>query len=82
MGSTGVIGNAVVNTHYMGEMIATHLGGRTVPRIDLSPEPELLETGGTSWSAGADLFLKTGTDVKPGSYTSKLTLSLFEDVVD
>ncbi len=47
-----------------------------------STSSELLETGGTSWSAGADLFLKTGTDVKPGSYTSKLTLSLFEDVVD
>ncbi|WP_207477772.1 nucleotidyltransferase family protein [Arenibaculum pallidiluteum] len=40
------IGNAVVNTHYMGEMIASHLAGRTTPRIDLSPEPELLETGG------------------------------------
>lgn len=31
-----------------------------------------------SWSVGADLFLRTGADVVPGSYTSKLTLSLFE----
>ena len=31
-----------------------------------------------SWSAGADLFLRTPTDVAPGSYSATLTLSLFE----
>lgn len=37
---------AVVNTFYKGEMIARHLEGRAAPRIRLSPEEELLETGG------------------------------------
>ncbi|MET4156940.1 hypothetical protein [Agromyces sp. PvR057] len=31
------------------------------------------------WTANADLVLKTPVDVAPGSYTSLLTLSLFED---
>ncbi|KTR95438.1 hypothetical protein NS220_05920 [Microbacterium testaceum] len=43
---------------------------------------DLLQAGGKSWSASADLVLKTGTDVAPGSYSSTLTLSLFEDVVN
>jgi N-acetyl-alpha-D-muramate 1-phosphate uridylyltransferase len=38
--------DAIVNTHYLGDMIASHLQGRTVPRITLSPEEKLLETGG------------------------------------
>lgn len=38
------IAGIVVNTHYRGEMIAAHLAGR--PGIVLSPEDELLETGG------------------------------------
>lgn len=37
---------AVVNTHYLGDMIAKHLGDRTRPRVRLSPEVSLLETGG------------------------------------
>lgn len=37
---------AVVNTHYLGAMIETHLAARARPRIVLSPEAELLETGG------------------------------------
>lgn len=32
-----------------------------------------------SWTANADLILQTETDVAPGSYTSVLTLSLFEE---
>ncbi len=32
-----------------------------------------------SWTADAGLTLKTDVDVQPGSYTSLLTLSLFED---
>lgn len=42
----------------------------------------IVEAGGTSWSATAGLFLKTGIDVAPGSYQSTLTLSLFEDVYE
>jgi N-acetyl-alpha-D-muramate 1-phosphate uridylyltransferase len=38
--------HVVVNTHHMAEAVAAHLKARTRPRIDLSHEPELLETGG------------------------------------
>jgi N-acetyl-alpha-D-muramate 1-phosphate uridylyltransferase len=37
---------AVVNLHYKPEMIEAALAGRTRPRIELSHEAELLETGG------------------------------------
>ena len=37
---------AVVNTHYRGEMIEAHLKDRRAPRIRFSHEPEILETGG------------------------------------
>ncbi len=36
----------VVNTHYLAARIETHMAGRAGPRIILSHEPELLETGG------------------------------------
>jgi MurNAc alpha-1-phosphate uridylyltransferase len=36
----------VVNTHYLGDMLAAHLATRTTPRIILSPEDTLLDTGG------------------------------------
>ncbi len=36
----------VVNTHYMAAMIAAHLACRDQPRIEISEEPELLDTGG------------------------------------
>lgn len=36
----------VVNTHYLGDMLAAHLSSRTAPRIVLSPEDPLLDTGG------------------------------------
>lgn len=36
----------VVNTHYKAEMVGRHLAERRDVRIALSPEPELLETGG------------------------------------
>ncbi len=37
---------------------------------------EVREEG--SWQANADLFLRTPVDVEPGTYSSVLTLSLFE----
>lgn len=40
-----------------------------------------VETGTTSWSARAALVLKTPSDVAPGAYSSTLTLSLFEDII-
>jgi MurNAc alpha-1-phosphate uridylyltransferase len=36
----------VVNTHYKGAMMAAHLARRDHPRIELSEEAELLDTGG------------------------------------
>jgi N-acetyl-alpha-D-muramate 1-phosphate uridylyltransferase len=36
----------VVNLHYKAELVAARLNGRTGPRIDLSREATLLETGG------------------------------------
>ena len=36
----------VVNTHYLAAMIAEHLARRAHPRIEISEEPELLDTGG------------------------------------
>lgn len=37
---------AVVNLHYLGDMIRAHLAGRTAPEIVFSPEDPVLETGG------------------------------------
>lgn len=37
------------------------------------------QAGAGSWTADADLVLKTGLDVAPGSYSALVTLSLFED---
>ena len=36
----------VVNLHYKAEMVAAQLARRTHPQVELSREPELLETGG------------------------------------
>ena len=61
------IGTAVVNTHYKGEMIAAHLKDRTAPRIVLSPEADLLETGGGIKQAlpelGTNPFLSVNADI-------------------
>lgn len=41
------VGNAVVNLHYYGQQIRTHLGRRDDIRVAFSvEEPEILETGG------------------------------------
>lgn len=37
---------AVVNAHHLGHMIQGHLQGRNTPRIRISREDQLLETGG------------------------------------
>jgi MurNAc alpha-1-phosphate uridylyltransferase len=39
--------SCVVNTHYLGDLLAKHLAGRKTPRIILSPEDTLLDTGGS-----------------------------------
>lgn len=38
--------SCVVNSHYLAPLLERHLAGRKHPKIELSPEPELLETGG------------------------------------
>lgn len=40
------IAEAVVNTHYLADQIAAHTARRRAPRITISHEPDLLETGG------------------------------------
>ncbi len=66
------VATAVVNAHYKGEMIADHLArrvasGRPTPRIVLSPEDELLDTGGGVRRAlpmlGPDPFYVVNADI-------------------
>ncbi len=40
------VDHVVVNTHYMAARIAAQLARRTAPRLEISEERELLETGG------------------------------------
>lgn len=41
------VAHVVVNTHYKGDMLISHLGARTHPRITISDEcDELMDTGG------------------------------------
>ncbi len=44
-----------VNTHYMAAQLEAHLARRDAPRIVISHEPELLETGGGVLNALPDL---------------------------
>lgn len=44
--SASGIGEVVVNTHYKAEMLEAHLAKRQAPRIHISREDVLLETGG------------------------------------
>jgi len=57
----------VVNTHHLGAMIERHVAGRPSPRIELSPEDALLETGGGVARAlpmlGDDPFFVVNADV-------------------
>lgn len=60
--------DAVVNVHYLAQMIEDHLVARTAPRIDISDEREtLLETGGGVTKAlpllGAGPFYVVNADI-------------------
>jgi N-acetyl-alpha-D-muramate 1-phosphate uridylyltransferase len=63
----------VVNTHYMAERVVEQLAGRRTPSIEISQEPELLDTGGgvknaltllgeTFFVVNADVFWLDGKD--------------------
>ncbi len=58
---------AVVNSHYLGDMIVNHLAGRTHPALVSSPEAQALETGGGIKQAlhhfGTDPFLVANADI-------------------
>jgi MurNAc alpha-1-phosphate uridylyltransferase len=59
--------DVAVNLHHHGEQLADHLAGRAAPRIALSREPALLETGGGVRQAlgllGAGPFFVVNGDV-------------------
>lgn len=61
------IGKAVVNTHYHADLVQQHLAKRTKPKVVLSHEEELLETGGGIVKAlpllGTEPFFSTNSDV-------------------
>lgn len=61
------ITRAVVNTHYLGEQIAAHVKARTRPQIVISPEENILETGGGIKNAlsllGTEVFFTLNADV-------------------
>jgi MurNAc alpha-1-phosphate uridylyltransferase len=58
---SGGVSEVMVNLHYKPEMIESHLKSRRAPKISLSYEPELLETGGgvakvLDWFGGKPFF--------------------------
>ncbi|MEQ8934196.1 MAG: nucleotidyltransferase family protein, partial [Amphiplicatus sp.] len=57
---------AVVNVHYLGGQIETHLSTRKTPEIDISHEETLLDTGGGVAKAlpllGKDVFYAVNSD--------------------
>jgi N-acetyl-alpha-D-muramate 1-phosphate uridylyltransferase len=61
------IPRAVVNLHYFRPVLEAHLTARTKPRIEFSPEVDLLETGGGVRHAldllGTDAFYVANADV-------------------
>lgn len=58
---------AVVNAHYLADQIAAHLAHRSAPKVEISREPQLLDTGGGVVKAlpklGADPFFVLNADV-------------------
>jgi len=66
---------------FAGQPVATSTdGGQGLVDKELlsSTFDSASDTTPGAWTATADLTLKTGADVKPGDYSSTLTLSLFE----
>lgn len=61
------IERVVVNLHHFRSTLERHLAGRSTPRIALSPEDELLETGGGIRRAlpllGGEVFYAANADV-------------------
>jgi MurNAc alpha-1-phosphate uridylyltransferase len=61
------VGACIVNTHYLGEQIAAHLAARRRPAISISPERDLLDTGGGVAKAlpmlGGDAFYAVNADI-------------------
>lgn len=61
------IERAVINLHYFQDIMEAHLADRRSPRIELSPEPDLLETGGGVKNAlprlGREPFYVANADV-------------------
>jgi MurNAc alpha-1-phosphate uridylyltransferase len=58
--------HVVVNTHYMSAMVAASLAGRDHPHIEISQEPELLDTGGgvaQALPSLGDVFFVVNADV-------------------
>jgi MurNAc alpha-1-phosphate uridylyltransferase len=56
----------VVNTHYLASQVTSHLAQRRSPRIEISPEDDLLETGGGVLKALpllGESFFVTNSDV-------------------
>jgi MurNAc alpha-1-phosphate uridylyltransferase len=61
------VGECIVNTHYLGEQISAHLASRRRPAISISPERDLLDTGGGVAKAlpmlGGDPFYAVNADI-------------------
>jgi MurNAc alpha-1-phosphate uridylyltransferase len=61
------VADCVVNTHYLGDIIVKHLARRATPRIAISHEDTLLDTGGGVFRAlpklGAEPFFVVNADV-------------------
>lgn len=64
--SNSGVEEAVVNTHYMAEMLEAHLAKRQRPFVSISHEETVLETGGGIKKAlpllGNDLFVSVNSD--------------------
>jgi MurNAc alpha-1-phosphate uridylyltransferase len=66
LAAAGVV-EAVVNTHHLAESVTRHVAGRTAPRLTLSHEDILLDTGGGVAKAlpvlGAKPFYVANSDI-------------------
>src|SRR5690606_23881349 len=63
----------------VGDDVAAEVdGGRGLVDEELLYLADSADAVGGTWSANADLKLRLPADVAPGSYSSVLTLSLFE----